>query len=119
MNSASVQPSNCHLDLEELKTRCLGRLDLVERLLSRFQQSMDDDLEQLDKAIQAESTNEIGQLAHRMKGSSLTVGAHGISEAANRLEASATTNQMQGIEALVSELKRERSLLDELISNQA
>lgn len=119
MNTVSTQPVNGHFDLEELKTRCLGRMDLVERLLSRFQQSLDDDLEQLDQAIQAESTNDIGHLAHRMKGSSLTVGAHGISDAAHRLETSVATNQMEDIKAFVSELKRERSLLDDLISDRA
>ena len=39
------------LDLEDLKARCLGNMDLVERVLSKFAGQLDHDLDDLEGAV--------------------------------------------------------------------
>lgn len=74
------------LDLESLKRRCLGRIDLVHRVLETFCSSAESDIALLKQAIGARRWSEAAQLAHRVKGSSLSVSASQLAEYSRQLE---------------------------------
>ena len=85
--------ANSPVDTNDLLARCLGRMDIVERILSRFQGVLDDDLDQLERALRSSNTEEIVQIAHRIKGASLAVSAYDLSDCASRIEKCATEGQ--------------------------
>lgn len=66
------------LDIDELSARYLGRLDLVDKVLHSLRQAMDQELEQLERALRAADANAVAGIAHRIKGTSLTVAARGL-----------------------------------------
>jgi len=56
------------IDLEALQARCLGNLDLVDRVLAKFTTQVDADLDELEQAIGAGNAEQAAHLAHRIKG---------------------------------------------------
>lgn len=56
------------IDLEALQARCLGNLDLVDRVLAKFTTQVDADLDELEQAIGAGNADQAANLAHRIKG---------------------------------------------------
>ena len=51
MNRFAAQELAPVIDLVALKARCLGNLDLVDRVLAKFTGQVDADLDELDRAI--------------------------------------------------------------------
>jgi HPt (histidine-containing phosphotransfer) domain-containing protein len=77
------------LNLEELLARCLGRVDLMDRLLANFDETLAPQIDQLEEAVQISDAPQIKSIAHRIKGAALTVSARELSKCAEKLEASA------------------------------
>ncbi len=88
MNMRSVRyPCNAPIDREELLNRCMGRPDLMDRILSSFQARVDDDIECLIDCIQQGDAEAVAALAHKLKGASLTVSALPLAQVAGQLHA--------------------------------
>lgn len=75
MNDAPVMFEEAVVDLEALKKRCLGNLDLVERVLRKFNAQLDSDLTELERAVASHDTQSFAMVAHRIKGMSANVEA--------------------------------------------
>jgi HPt (histidine-containing phosphotransfer) domain-containing protein len=101
--------ANAPVDTNDLLNRCLGRMDIVERIIGRFQGVLDDELDQLERAVKSSNTDEIVQIAHRLKGASLAVSAYDLSDNAARIEKSAATSQFDEIQAQIELLKESRT----------
>jgi HPt (histidine-containing phosphotransfer) domain-containing protein len=110
--SAPARPDK-PVDVEDLLGRCLGRIDLAERVLQRFQNVLEDDLQQLEAAVRATNTDEIAHVAHRIKGASLAVSAYTLTDCAQNIEASATARRLEEIPVQLTKLKQERSRVNE------
>ena len=82
--------SRC-LDMESLQRRCLGRVDLANRVLEKFRVTVEDDMALLEQALSARNLQEVARVAHRVKGSSLSVSACNLAEFSHRLECQALT----------------------------
>lgn len=106
------------LDCDELLARCLGNAELVERVLTRFRGSIDQELDALERSVDAADAGDIARRAHRIKGTSLTVSAHRLNECAQRLESLAMTERFDGINSCIEDIRREFARLDELIASQ-
>lgn len=87
--------------------RCLGRLDLVERVLSRFEDALGGEVEQLEAALAEADVDAVATIAHRIKGSSLTVSATELGRVAADLETTAPTGDTVQLEAGVAAVKQE------------
>lgn len=74
------------LDLEELRNRCMGNVDLVQQVLKSFEQRIPEEMETIEKALQLRDTEQIARIAHRVKGTSATVAAQGLMRAAAEIE---------------------------------
>ena len=51
MSKSTCEHEDTVLDLEDLKARCLGNMDLVERVLSKFTSQLDQDLDELAREL--------------------------------------------------------------------
>ncbi|MBA2114204.1 Hpt domain-containing protein [Bremerella alba] len=105
------------INWETLKTRCIGRLDLVEKALHRFQGSLADDLQSLEEAIETLDSEEVARIAHRIKGTSLTVSADRLAGFAMNLERQAEEDSSYDEESL-ADIRDECCRLSQLISQQ-
>ncbi|QDU77468.1 Hpt domain protein [Bremerella volcania] len=104
------------INWETLKSRCIGRLDLVEKALNRFQDSLADDLESLEEAVEKLNSQEVARIAHRIKGTSLTVSADRLAGYAMHLERQAEEEDLNYDEASLADIRDECCRLSQLIS---
>jgi HPt (histidine-containing phosphotransfer) domain-containing protein len=74
------------LDLEGLRARCLGNIDLVQRVLHKFEQLLPEALAELEAGLDLEDAERIARVAHRIKGNSANVSAKGLQQAAAEIE---------------------------------
>jgi HPt (histidine-containing phosphotransfer) domain-containing protein len=84
VSEASSTPA---LDMEELLSRCMGRVDLLEKLLANFDGYLTPQVSELEQAVQLQDAELVRRIAHRLKGAALTVSARALSQSAERLEA--------------------------------
>jgi HPt (histidine-containing phosphotransfer) domain-containing protein len=74
------------LNLEELRNRCMGNIQLVQRVLEKFQQRLPEELAALENALDLNDTEQVARVAHRVKGTSASVSAKGLAQAAAEIE---------------------------------
>ncbi len=74
------------LDLQGLCERCMGNLDLVERVLDKFDKRLPDELAELERVIELGDAANTALVAHRIKGNSSNVSASGLQQAAADIE---------------------------------
>ncbi len=109
--SADSFPSEV-LDWKVLCDRCLGNIDLVQRVLKKFEQRLPQELAELERALSLGDTEQVARVAHRIKGSSANVSAEGLERAAEEVEGSSRAGCVadipQHIDRLQSEWQRYR-----------
>jgi len=100
------------LNWKGLCGRCLGNLDLVQRVLEKFEQRLPQELAELERAVAQSDPEQVARVAHRIKGSSANVSAEGVARAAAAVEdlgrAGRVTDIPQRIDRLYSEWERYR-----------
>lgn len=101
-------------DIRELLGRCLGRTDIAQRILRKFQDCVWSDLRTLERAVAAGSMKEIAHVAHRMKGSALVVSARTLSQCAAELEVAAVEEAFEELEPSFTRLQAEAARLREV-----
>jgi HPt (histidine-containing phosphotransfer) domain-containing protein len=103
-----ADPACCEvLDLEGLQRRCMGNLDLVERVIEKFQQRLPEELASLEKAMETGEPEEIARAAHRIKGTSASVSANRLQAVAEAIEELSRAAQTAEIPAHFALLKGE------------
>ena len=105
------------INWESLTSRCIGRIDLVEKALDRFQQTLVGDLEALEAAADEQNAEEVARIAHRIKGTSLTVSADRLAEFATKLEQKAE-GSLQDVDGSLSDIREEYGRLTDIISQR-
>lgn len=94
-------------DLEDLFRRCLGNLDLVERVLQAFENHFEKDLDELEAALKSASLTAVGQIAHRMKGASSNVAATALARELASMEELARNEQLPESFACMGRLRNQ------------
>jgi HPt (histidine-containing phosphotransfer) domain-containing protein len=74
------------LNLQRLHNLSRGKIALQKRLLQAFLDAADSDIDALGQAMESGNLEELGKLAHRLKGSAGNVGAETFSAIASQLE---------------------------------
>ena len=115
MNQQSEHPEQSVLDWEALKTRCLGNLALVDRVLAKFTGQLTADLDALERAIISEDAVQAAQLAHRIKGTAGSVSARHLYDNASRAEQRATSGQLSVLPEDLRRMREDRLELVEAI----
>ena len=92
-------------DLEDLFRRCLGNLELVERVLQAFESHFEKDLDELEAALKSASLTAVGQIVHRMKGASSNVAATALARELAAMEDLARNEQLPETFACMGRLR--------------
>jgi HPt (histidine-containing phosphotransfer) domain-containing protein len=74
------------LDVWALCDRCMGNIDLVQRVLDKFESRLPEELAELDRMLEQEDAAKIALVAHRIKGNSSNVSATSLRHAAGEIE---------------------------------
>jgi HPt (histidine-containing phosphotransfer) domain-containing protein len=116
MNNSPCQPQDTVLDLEDLKARCLGNMDLVERVLTKFAGQLDQDLDELEQAVGAGDATRAAHFAHRIKGIAASVAARSLFDDASVAEERALANGLAEMPEELVRLRSDRSRLAETLA---
>ncbi len=104
------------LDVEDLLARCLGNVDFAQRILGKFQERCDEDLEALDKAVTDGDRDSVARLAHRLKGASANASAQGLQKHASEIERAARHESLDEVPASLESLKQEWTRFNEVVT---
>lgn len=96
-------------DFEAMLARCLGKRDLVDRALSRFESVIQTSLEELEAAIDGTDAAEITRIAHRLKGASANVSALRLQAHAAEIEKLASAQKLDEVSGCLKQLHKEVS----------
>ena len=107
----------CVLDLEALKSRCLGNLDLVGRVLKKFTAQLDNDLAELVRALLDSDAQAFALVAHRIKGMSANVEARELSQYAAAAEQYALRQAVEEFPSCLAQMQQERARIAQSLLN--
>jgi HPt (histidine-containing phosphotransfer) domain-containing protein len=95
------------LDYDALIDRCLGNIDLVERLLNKLQTCIPQDIEKVEKAFALQDAGQVASIAHRLKGATANVAARGLNRLAEEIENLGKSGTLQEMPSLIEQLHQE------------
>lgn len=95
------------LDLQGLCERCMGNLDLVERVLDKFEQRLPEELAELERVLELADTAKIALVAHRIKGNSSNISATGLQRVAAEIEDLGRAGRVTDIHAHLRTLREQ------------
>jgi HPt (histidine-containing phosphotransfer) domain-containing protein len=101
--AAEVTPP---LDRALLTRRCLGRLDLVDRLLKSFASRFPEDLSRIEDRLRANDFEELSRLVHQAKGAAANISAPELHSNMSRLEQALKLNQRETTTTCLAEIHR-------------
>lgn len=83
------------LDLEQLVRRCLGRIDLAERLLKSFESRFPEDLSRIEECLHEPDSPDLPRLVHQLKGAAANVSAPALHAIMTRMEDAVRAEQRE------------------------
>ncbi len=93
------------LDFDQLVNRCMGRVDLAQKILARFLEQAELDVTALVNAVGGRAYHDASKLAHRLKGSAKTVSAGSIAQITEQIESVAQDESETELLSLITELR--------------
>lgn len=106
-------PESSVVDLEALKLRCLGNLNLMERVLNKFARQLDCDLAEMERALEQSDTESFAMLAHRVKGMSANVEARELYNNATAAEQNALEQRLDELTIHLQRMRGDRTRIAE------
>ncbi|MBI5864351.1 MAG: response regulator [Planctomycetes bacterium] len=94
-------------DAQGLADRCLGNLDLIERLLAKFEKQAGAVLDEIERSVHAGNAAETARLAHGFKGSAANLSADALCKLNTELEAIGRAGDLSAAAALLNKLRGE------------
>lgn len=95
------------LDLEQLQQRCLGRMDLVERLLASFERRFPLELVEMENCLATNDIPRLVQLSHQLKGASANIAAPRLHVLMQQMEEAARAGESGAAADLLARLQGE------------
>ena len=92
---------------DELLARCLGRTDLMKRILGKFRGTFVKDYDLLEAAVEQANAADVALLSHRLKGAAANIGAPAIRDVAVTIEDKARQQSLEGCRELLRVLANE------------
>lgn len=103
-NARSPAPA---VDLMALLARCLGNIDLIVRVLTRFKNTGSADIDHLGQAIENSDLDSVVDISHRLKGAASNVSAAGLQRIATEMEQLARSRKHKELPEAMTQLRRE------------
>lgn len=119
MNDSMLVQDQPAIDLEGLKARCLGNLNLVERVLAKFATQLDADLAALEQAVQEGDVDSAALVAHRIKGMSANVEARDLFHSAMAIEKLAKEACVEAMPEQLARLHSDRERIAESLKSKS
>ncbi|MAE63923.1 MAG: hypothetical protein CMJ18_06585 [Phycisphaeraceae bacterium] len=98
------------IDIDDVLKRCMGSADFLEKMLEKFRQRADEDLDELEQAIAEANPKQAAHVAHRFKGAAANISAERLRETALQLEQMGRDDDLEqanaALESIRSELER-------------
>jgi len=94
------------LDRDELVRRCLGRIELAERLLKSFESRFPEDLSRIEECLLAGDSTELTRLVHQLKGSAANVSAPELHKVMTQMEQAVRGQQHDAAQICLAEVHR-------------
>jgi HPt (histidine-containing phosphotransfer) domain-containing protein len=80
-------------DVQQLVRRCMGRIELAERLLASYESRFPDDLFKIEACLAADDSAGLARLVHQMKGAAANVSAPHLYNILARMEQAVRDDQ--------------------------
>ena len=107
-DNASLSPAIAPaFNTEALCQRCLGNVDLIEKVLNQFQADANGLLDQLATLVEANDPGEVAKLAHLLKGMAANLSANELQQAACGLESLAREARLDAGGEVLAQLRSE------------
>lgn len=106
-DSAVIYDNN-PIDCDELLERCMGNSALVRRILQKFLNQVGVDVNSLVSAIGRQDVTEAIRIAHKVRGTSLSVSAIEMARLAHAIEMLAESASTADLFALATDLSNEQ-----------
>ncbi len=74
------------VDLEQLVRRCMGRIELAERLLKSFETRFPEDLTKIEECLAQDDATGMSRLVHQLKGAAANISAPELYAILTRME---------------------------------
>ncbi len=85
----------------------MGNVELVQEVLRQFETRTPEEIEAIEKALQLQDAEQIARLAHRLRGTSATISAEGLTRAAADLEDVGRQGRLADLPAGIEHLRDE------------
>jgi len=95
------------LNQDELLQRCLGNVNLFERILRRFNDEVPKDIHRLAELAAHDDADAFRQLAHRLKGSAANIAAPALQRTFADLEVTGSQHRLADADQQLESLARE------------
>lgn len=115
MSDSAVLDEVDVIDLEALKSRCLGNVDLVQRVLKKFSAQLNCDLAELERAARMGDVESFALVAHRVKGMSANVEARQLNRRAAAAEQCALARVISELPECLEQLRQEHTRVMEAL----
>jgi HPt (histidine-containing phosphotransfer) domain-containing protein len=102
-------PESSPIDVRELLERCMGNIELAERVLAKVESQFEADIAELERAYAERNGKLMAGIAHRLKGSSSNVAAHDLQRCAAEIEELARRESLVEFPAQLEKLRGEWS----------
>lgn len=99
------------IDLDELLERCLGNVELVQRVLQKFAERAPAELQRLQQALDENDLPTVARAAHLIKGIAGNLAAHRLHDLAAQLEEAAHAQHLEPMRLLAPQLQEAASEL--------
>jgi len=94
-------------DPDEFVSRCLGKVDLANQILSNFMSQARQDFDLLRSAVDAGNFEEVGEHAHRIRGATANLAAKRLNNLSEQIEVRVRNGTSEGVLELVEAIERE------------
>jgi HPt (histidine-containing phosphotransfer) domain-containing protein len=98
--------SELPLDLQQLVHRCLGRIELAERLLTSFESRFPADLAQVEQCLDEGDPAKMARLCHQLKGAAANISAPQLHLVMSRMEQAVRDGQRESVNRCLHEAQQ-------------
>lgn len=105
MHCAATEDGQLPLDFDLLVRRCMGRIELVDRLLTSFEDRFPRELSQIEECLAAGDIERLTRLTHQLKGTAANVSAPRLLAIATKMEETARARQLEEFDGCLSDIR--------------
>ena len=103
--SRDVTADDAPLNFDQLLMRCMGRIELAERLLASFERRFPLEVSQIEQCLETGDMQAFVRLTHQLKGASANVSAPALHSILKRIEEAGRVEQLEKIAAGLTDLR--------------